>query len=74
MILTFIKMNVLPEKRKEIVYYEGTTLQTLRYGQWKAHFIIQNQGWFGPKEKLGAPLLFNLRRDPYESVPGMIFC
>ena len=30
------------------------------------NFIIQQQGWFGPKDKLGAPLLFNLRRDPYE--------
>lgn len=53
-------------KRKEIVYYEGSTLQAVRYNDWKAHFIVQNEGWFGPKEKLGAPLLFNLRRDPYE--------
>lgn len=52
--------------RKEIIYYEGTTLQAVRYGDWKAHFIVQNEGWFGSKEKLGAPLLFNLRRDPYE--------
>ncbi len=53
-------------KRKEVIYYEGTTLQAVRYGDWKAHFIVQNEGWFGPKERLGAPLLFNLRRDPYE--------
>ncbi len=52
--------------RKEIIYYEGTTLQAVRYGDWKAHFVVQNYGWFGAKEKLGAPLLFNLRRDPYE--------
>ena len=55
-----------PSKRKEIVYYEGTTLQALRYSDWKAHIIIQPEGWFGPKVKLGAPLLINLRRDPYE--------
>ncbi len=55
-----------PSKRKEIVYYEGMTMQALRYGDWKAHLIIQPEGWFGPKVKLGAPLLFNLRRDPYE--------
>ena len=55
-----------PSKRKEIIYYEGTTFQAIRYGNWKAHFIVQNEGWFGPKEKLGAPLLFNLRQDPYE--------
>ena len=55
-----------PSKHNEIIYYEGTTLQALRYNDWKTHFIVQNEGWFGPKEKLGAPLLFNLRRDPYE--------
>ena len=55
-----------PSKRQEIVYYEGTTLQAVRYANWKAHFIVQNEGWFGPKDKLGAPLLFNLRQDPYE--------
>lgn len=52
--------------RKEIVYYEGPALQAVRYGDWKAHFTIQNHGWGGPKDELNAPLLFNLRRDPYE--------
>jgi len=55
-----------PSQRKEIIYYEGATLQAIRYEDWKAHFVVQNEGWFGPKEKLGMPLLFNLRRDPYE--------
>jgi arylsulfatase len=55
-----------PSKRDEIVYYEGPTLQAIRHGPWKAHFIVQNEGWFGSKEKLTAPILFNLRRDPYE--------
>lgn len=55
-----------PSKRKEIIYYERTTLQAVRYGDWKAHFIVQRGGWFGAKERLGAPLLFNLRQDPYE--------
>ena len=52
--------------RKEIMYYERTDLQAVRYNDWKAHFIVQRHGWFGPKEVIGAPLLFNLRRDPYE--------
>ena len=52
--------------RKEIIYYEGTDLQAVRYNDWKAHFVIQEKGWAGPKEELNAPLLFNLRRDPYE--------
>ena len=52
--------------RKEIIYYERTRLQAVRYGDWKAHFIVQPHGWAGAKEELNAPLLFNLRRDPYE--------
>ncbi|MEZ9593436.1 arylsulfatase [Shewanella sp. 10N.261.52.F9] len=52
--------------RKEIFYYERDKLQAVRVGDWKAHFVIQNQGWSGPKEELNAPLLFNLRRDPFE--------
>ncbi len=58
-----------PSKRSQIVYYEGTTLQAIRYNDWKGHFIIQPEGWFGPKLRLGAPLLINLRRDPYEKAP-----
>ncbi|MFM1891789.1 MAG: hypothetical protein RLZ44_866, partial [Pseudomonadota bacterium] len=53
-------------KRKEIIYYERDQLQAVRYGDWKAHFIIQPHGWGGMKEQLNAPLLFNLRRDPFE--------
>lgn len=52
--------------RDEIIYYEGTSLQAVRYRDWKAHFVIQEHGWAGPKDDLNAPLLFNLRRDPYE--------
>lgn len=52
--------------RKEIIYYERTQLQAVRYGDWKAHFVIQPHGWGGAKEELNAPLLFNLRRDPFE--------
>lgn len=53
-------------KRKEIIYYERTQLQAVRYGDWKAHFVIQPNGWAGAKEELNAPMLFNLRRDPFE--------
>ncbi len=52
--------------RKEILYYERTKLQAVRVGDWKAHFVVQNNGWSGAKEELNAPLLFNLRQDPYE--------
>ena len=52
--------------RKEILYYERTMLQAVRYENWKAHFVVQNHGWGGAKEALNAPLLFNLRQDPLE--------
>lgn len=55
-----------PSNRKEIFYYERTKLQAVRVGNWKAHFVVQNHGWSGAKEELNAPLLFNLRQDPYE--------
>ena len=55
-----------PSNRKEIIYYERDTLQAVRYGDWKVHFVVQNQGWSGGKEHLNAPLLFNLRQDPFE--------
>ncbi|WP_373958565.1 arylsulfatase [Vibrio gigantis] len=64
------QVDMLTEKgesnRKEIYYYERDKLQAVRVGDWKAHFVVQNHGWSGPKEELNAPLLFNLRRDPYE--------
>lgn len=52
--------------RSEIIYYSGTSFQAVRYKDWKAHFVVQNHGWAGPAERLNAPLLINLRRDPYE--------
>ena len=58
-----------PSKRKEIIYYERTRLQAVRYGSWKAHFVIQPHGWGGMKEELNAPMLVNLRRDPFERAP-----
>jgi arylsulfatase A-like enzyme len=53
-------------QREDIFYYNGTRLQAVRHGDWKAHFVVQNHGWAGPADDLNAPLLFNLRRDPYE--------
>jgi arylsulfatase len=63
--LSFLKGET-DSNREEIFYYSGTKLQAVRYRDWKAHFVVQNHGWGGPSEELNAPLLFNLRRDPYE--------
>ena len=58
--------------RKEIFYFsdEGD-LTALRYNDWKAIFLEQKaettlRAWIEPWTPLRVPLIFNLRRDPYE--------
>ena len=58
--------------RQEIFYFsdEGD-LTALRYGDWKALFLEQKaestlRAWIEPWTELRVPLIFNLRRDPYE--------
>jgi arylsulfatase len=72
--------NILPlltgetdtSPRKEIFYFsDDGDLTALRYGDWKAIFMEQRvegtlQAWAEPFVPLRVPLLFNLRRDPYE--------
>lgn len=72
--------NILPmltgetdkSPRKEIFYFsdEGD-LTALRYGDWKAIFLEQKakgtlRVWIEPWTPLRIPLIFNLRRDPFE--------
>ena len=72
--------NILPlltgetdkSPREEIFYFADTgELTALRYGDWKAIFLEQERketlrAWMEPWTPLRAPLIFNLRRDPYE--------
>jgi arylsulfatase len=72
--------NILPlltgqtEKspRKEIFYFsDDGDLTALRYEDWKLIFMEQRaeatfQAWMEPFVPLRVPLIFNLRRDPYE--------
>ncbi len=72
--------NILPlltgetdeSPRKEIFYFSDTgELTALRYGDWKAVFMEQKEkatlrAWIEPWTPLRVPLIFNLRRDPYE--------
>ena len=58
--------------RKEVFYFsdEGD-LTALRYGDWKLMFLEQPRketlrAWIEPWKPLRVPLIFNLRRDPYE--------
>jgi arylsulfatase A-like enzyme len=72
--------NILPlltaetdkSPRKEIFYFsDDGDLTALRYADWKLIFMEQKaQGtfrvWMEPFVPLRVPLIFNLRRDPYE--------
>ena len=58
--------------RNEIFYFSDTgDLTALRYNDWKAVFMEQERrdtfrAWIEPWTPLRVPLIFNLRRDPYE--------
>jgi arylsulfatase len=58
--------------RKEIFYFsDDGDLTALRYEDWKLIFMEQRveatfQAWAEPFVPLRVPLIFNLRRDPYE--------
>ena len=61
-----------PSPRKEVFYFsDDGNLTALRYEDWKLIFMEQKtQGtfrvWMEPFVPLRVPLIFNLRRDPYE--------
>jgi arylsulfatase len=58
--------------RKEVFYFsDDGDLTALRYQDWKLIFMEQRveatlQAWAEPFVPLRIPLIFNLRRDPYE--------
>lgn len=58
--------------RNEIFYFsDDGDLTALRYDDWKLIFLEQRaeatlQAWIEPWTELRIPLIFNLRRDPYE--------
>jgi arylsulfatase len=72
--------NILPlltgeadeSPRKEVFYFtDDGDLSALRYEDWKVVFLEQRrpntlEAWSNPFTPLRIPLLFNLRRDPYE--------
>jgi arylsulfatase len=62
----------VPSPRNEVFYFSDTgDLTALRYGDWKLVFMEQKEKdtlrcWIEPWTPLRIPLVFNLRRDPYE--------
>jgi len=63
----------VPSPRHEIFYFsDDGDLTALRYDDWKAVFMEQKttgtfRVWMEPFVTLRVPLIFNLRRDPYEN-------
>ena len=62
----------VPSPRKEVFYFsDDGDLTALRYEDWKLIFMEQKatgtlRVWMEPFVPLRIPLIFNLRRDPYE--------
>ncbi|MGD9072417.1 MAG: arylsulfatase [Desulfobacterales bacterium] len=71
-ILPLLTDQTQESPRKEIFYFsDDGDLTALRYSDWKMIFMEQKtQGtfrvWMEPFVPLRVPLIFNLRRDPYE--------
>ena len=62
--------------RKEFIYWtDDGSVAALRYGPWKATFLRQDahgmKVWQEPFVKLRAPMVTNLRTDPFELAPDI---
>ena len=70
--LPYLTGEVKESPRKEIFYFsDDGDVMALRYDDWKVVFMEQRatgtlELWANPFTTLRVPLLFNLRRDPYE--------
>ena len=70
--LDYLLGNADDTLRKEIFYFsDDGDLTALRYNDWKAIFLEHRypqtlRAWAEPWTELRIPLLYNLRRDPYE--------
>jgi len=55
-----------PSNRHEVWYFGESTMGAVRIDDFKYRFIEQPGGWPGPKIKVNAPIITNLRQDPFE--------
>ena len=55
-----------PSNRHEVFYFAESTLGAVRIDDYKYRFIDQPRGWVGSKQQVDAPVLTNLRLDPFE--------
>ncbi len=61
-----------PSARHEIFYFTESNLAAVRIDDYKYRFIDQPGGWIGDKNHPDAPIIANLRLDPFEKAtwPG----
>ena len=69
--LDYLSGKVKDSPRKSFIYVgDDGDVMSIRVGDWKATYLEnraeQLQVWREPLVKLRLPLLFNLRRDPFE--------
>ncbi len=55
-----------PSTRHEVFYFTESNLAAVRIDDFKYRFISQPGGWIGAKDHPDAPVLVNLRLDPFE--------
>jgi len=73
--LPFLTGEAEAGPRHEVFYFsDDGDLTALRYDDWKAVFMEQQTAgtfrvWMEPFVPLRVPMIFNLRRDPYERAP-----
>ncbi len=70
-LLDYLSGKTKESPRKEFIYVSDVgEIVAARVGDWKATFMVNNAKtvalWREPFTELRAPLLFNLRRDPFE--------
>jgi arylsulfatase A-like enzyme len=70
-LLPFLKGEVKESPRHEFLYWtDDGSVAAIRYNNWKVSFLKQNAHgfdvWIQPFEELRAPMLCNLRSDPFE--------
>jgi arylsulfatase A-like enzyme len=66
------QMNMItgkgPSNRHEIFYFAESTLGAVRIDDYKYRFIDQPEGWIGNTVHIDAPMITNLRLDPFEQL------
>jgi arylsulfatase len=59
--------------RDHFIYYQGSTLSSVRYKNWKFYYTMassQATGWLLPSRTFNFTLVQNIKRDPFEQAVG----